>query len=79
VLFCLRAMYRWLREENDEYLRLKMLETWAIATAVTLAVTMVVGFLDTFKVIPHIPLWAVLPFWAACMGLAQARPGQRCA
>jgi len=78
VLFCMRALYRWLCEETDEYLRLKMLEAWAIATGVTLAVAMVVGFLDTFKAIPHIPLWTVLPFWAICMGVAQTRTGQRC-
>jgi len=79
VLFAIRAMFLWLREENDEYLRARMFENWTLAALLAMAVCTVIGFLDQFRVIPHIPLWAALPLWAVCIGPVQLLFKGRCA
>jgi len=71
ILFAIRAMTLFLKEETDEFLRSRMLESWAIATGLALAVCTVWGFLDQFEVVPHLPLWAVFPIWAGCLVPAQ--------
>ena len=71
ILFAIRAMMLFLKEEGDEFLRSRMLESWAIATGLALAVCTVWGFLDQFEVVPHLPLWAAFPLWAGCLGPAQ--------
>ena len=48
-----------------------MLEGWAIATGLALAVCTVWGFLDQFEVVPHLPLWAAFLIWACCLVPAQ--------
>jgi len=78
LLFALRAMFLLLREETDEYLRGRMLESWMIAALLAMSICMVLGFLDQFRIIPHIPLWAVLPIWAVCMGPVQLLRKDRC-
>lgn len=70
VLFAIRAMVTFLKEETDEYLRSRALETWALATGLALSVCTVWGFLDQFEVVPHLPLWAAFPLWACCIGPA---------
>jgi hypothetical protein len=67
VLFAIRAMMLFLKEETDEYLRAFMLEGWSLATGLTLALCTVWGFLDQFEVVPHLPLWAAFPLWALCL------------
>lgn len=71
VLFAIRAMLLLLKEETDEYLRTRALETWSIATGLALCVCTVWGFLDQFEVVAHLPLWAAFPLWAVCIGPAQ--------
>ncbi len=78
-MFALRAMYLLPREENDEYLRRQMLEGWTLAALIAMGVCTVLGFLDQFRVIPHIPLWAALPIWAICMGPVHLLLKGRCA
>jgi hypothetical protein len=67
VLFAIRAMMQLLKEETDEYLRSRLLEGWALATGMVLALCTVWGFLDQFRVVPHLALWAVFPLWACCL------------
>lgn len=71
ILAAIRAMMLFLKEETDEYLRSRMLESWALATGLALAACTVWGFLDQFEVVPHLPLWAVFPVWALCLLPAQ--------
>lgn len=70
VLFAIRAMGLWLREETDEYLRAQMLEGWFFAALLAMAICVVLGFLDQFGIIPRMPLYWGLPIWAACFPLA---------
>jgi hypothetical protein len=70
-LVAIRAVMLFLKEETDEFLRARMLEGWAIATGLTLAVCTVWGFLDQLEVVPHQPLWAAFPIWLVCLFPAQ--------
>jgi NADH:ubiquinone oxidoreductase subunit 6 (subunit J) len=78
ILFAIRAMAVWLHEESDEYLRAQMLKSWVLGALFAMAICTMVGFLDQFRVIPHIPLWAAFPLWAVCSGIVQARSGRLC-
>ena len=71
VFFAVRAIVLLLREEDDEFLREGLFRsiTWALMG--TLAVCTAWGFLDTFELVPHTPLWAVFPIWACCLAPAQ--------
>jgi hypothetical protein len=71
LLFAIRAMMLFPKEETDEFLRSRMLEGWSLATGLTLAVCTVWGFLDQFEVVPHLPLWVALYIWACCLVPAQ--------
>jgi hypothetical protein len=70
ILLAIRAMVLFTKEETDEFLRARMLEGWSLATGLALAVCTVWGFLDQFGVVAHVPLWAVFPVWATCLGPA---------
>jgi hypothetical protein len=67
VLAAIRVMFLFLKEEKDEYLHTRMLESWTLATGLTLAICMVWGMLDQFQVVPHMALWAVFPLWSLCL------------
>lgn len=67
LLFAIRAMLLFFKEEPDEFLRGRMQESWTIATGLCLALCTVWGFLDQFEVVPHLPLWAAFPLWACCL------------
>jgi hypothetical protein len=71
LLFAIRAVALFLIEEDDEYLRERLYRQVAAATALTLAVCTVWGFLDLFGVVPHVELWVVFPIWGGCLVPAQ--------
>ena len=71
LLFAIRAMMLFLKEETDEFLRSRMLEGWSLAAGLTLAVCTVWGFLDQFEIVPHLPLWTAFLIWACCLIPAQ--------
>lgn len=77
VLFIIRAMALLLREESDEYLRMRLVEQSLIATGVLLTVATLYGFLNAFDLAPRIDAWAAVPLWAVGLGvgrLFQAEP-----
>lgn len=65
------AMTRLLIEEDDEYQRQKTMHSALIATGITLVVSTLWGFLETFGLVPHVWLWAVFPIWAIGLGIGQ--------
>jgi hypothetical protein len=71
VLFIIRAMALLLREETDEYLRMRLVEQSLIATGFLLTVATLYGFLNAFDLAPPIDAWAAVPLWA--VGLAVGR------
>lgn len=71
VLFIIRAMALLLREETDEYLRMRLVEQSLIATGILLVVATLYGFLNAFDLAPRVDAWAAVPLWA--VGLAVGR------
>lgn len=69
LLYLLWAMSRYLVEEQDEYLRMRAVNSALFATGLLLAVATVWGFLGTFRLVPQAPGWAAVPIWAVGMAL----------
>ena len=69
------AMARYLGEEQDEYVRHRTIMAALIALGLVLALGIFWGFLEMFKVVPHVWAWWVLPAWAIALKLA--RLGQK--
>lgn len=65
------AMARYVIEESDEYLRARIVDAALVATGLLLAVGTFWGFLTTFGVAPHVPMWVVVPVWAAGLAVGQ--------
>ena len=65
------AMARYVIEEDDEYLRARTVNAALVATGLLLAAGTFWGFLTTFGVTPHVPMWAVVPVWAIGLGIGQ--------
>lgn len=65
------AMGRYLVEEQDEYLRARVVASALIATGLLLAIATFWGFLASFKAVPAMPGWAVVPIWAVGLGVGQ--------
>ncbi|EIZ79928.1 hypothetical protein WSK_1466 [Novosphingobium sp. Rr 2-17] len=70
LLYLLWAMGRYLAEEQDEYLRMRAVNSALFATGLLLAIATIWGFLGTFRLVPQAPGWAAVPIWAIGMGLA---------
>jgi len=69
VFYLLWAMARYLVEEQDEYLRMQVVNAALFATGLLLGTATVWGFLETFRLVPHVPGWAAVPVWAIGLGL----------
>jgi hypothetical protein len=64
------AMARLLREESDEYIRLKLVQQTLFATGLLLLLATTWGFFEQFGLVPHVPSWAALPVFAIGIGLS---------
>ena len=71
VLFIIRAMALLLREETDEYLRMRLVEQSLVATGILLTVATLYGFLNAFDLAPRIDAWAAVPLWAVGLGVGR--------
>ena len=63
------ALGRYLVEEADEYLRLLLVRQALIATALTLSVATVWGFLENFGLVRHVYAYAAAILWFGGLGL----------
>lgn len=63
------AMGRLLVEEQDEYLRSLHVRQFMIATGFMLVVTCIWGFLETFELVPHVPMYWAFIVWCAGLGI----------
>ena len=72
VLFMIRAMALLLKEERDEYLRMRIVEQNLIATGFLLAAATIYGFLTTFDLAPKLDSFLVVPVWAVGLGIGRA-------
>jgi len=72
VLGMIWTMYRYLREEKDEYLRHRATTASLVGLALVLVVGTSWGFLETFGLVPHVWNWWVFPAWAIGLGIGMA-------
>lgn len=68
------TMFRYLKEETDEYLRHKAIMASMAGLGLVLTIGTAWGFLEMFKLVPHIWNWWVFPVWALGMGFARCAP-----
>src|SRR3546814_826705 len=71
IIYFVWALYRYLVEETDEYLKLRYAINALFGLGFLLIVGTVWGFLESFKVVPHVESWTVVPVWAIGLGVAQ--------
>jgi hypothetical protein len=71
ILYMIRSMALLLREERDEYLRMRMVEQSLIATGVVLTLTTLYGFLNVFDLAPRLDAYLVVPLWGIGLGFAR--------
>jgi hypothetical protein len=65
------VMGRYIVEETDEYLRHRAVMAAMIGLGGVLAIGSAWGFLESFRLAPHVPGWASVPVWAISMGIGQ--------
>jgi len=63
------AVGRLIVEEKDEYLRMLLVRQTLIATAFSLSLTTIWGFLENFSLVPHIDAFYVAILWFAGLGV----------
>lgn len=61
---------RYLVEEADEYLRMRLVRQMLWATGATLSIATIYGFLETYDAAPHLPMYVVAIAWFFCLGVA---------
>jgi hypothetical protein len=71
VLLMVRAMALLLRDETDEYLRMRVVEQTLIATGFLLVAASLYGFLNAFDVAPRLDAYLVVPVWAVGLGIGR--------
>ena len=71
IVYFVWSLYRYLIEESDEYLRMRYVGHALFGLGLLLIVATVWGFLESFKLVPHVESWMVVPVWGIGLGLAQ--------
>ena len=71
ILIMIRAMALLLREERDEYLRMRIVEQSLIATGFLLVACSLYGFLNVFDLAPRLDAYLVVPVWAVGLGIGR--------
>ena len=64
------ALGRYLQEERDEYLRMMETRQMLAATAFTLSLATMWGFVEAFGLAPHVPAYFAAIIWYAALGVA---------
>jgi hypothetical protein len=62
------ALGLYLKEETDEFLRTQQTESALLAAGAVFVITTAWGFLEMFKLVPHMQIWFVFPLWALLLG-----------
>jgi hypothetical protein len=63
------AIARLLIEEKDEYLRVLLVRQILIATGFALSVATAWGFLEDFRLVPHVDAYAIAMLWFFGLGV----------
>jgi hypothetical protein len=70
VFYFVYTLHAYLREEQDEYLKMRFVEQALWGLGLLLVLATFYGFLESFGVVPHAAGWLALPVWAIGMGAA---------
>ncbi|GAA0327261.1 hypothetical protein GCM10009087_41890 [Sphingomonas oligophenolica] len=71
IIGILVAIGQYLAEETDEYLRMMMTRQALIASAFTLSIATVWGFLENFDLAPHVYAYYTQILWFVGLGLGK--------
>ena len=71
IIGILVVIGRYLAEETDEYLRMRIVEQVLIATGFLLAATTLYGFLNAFDLAPRMDAYLAVPLWAVGLGIGR--------
>jgi hypothetical protein len=63
------AIGRLLVEEQDEYLRMLLVRQSLVATGFTLTLVTIWGFLENFRLVPHVDAFYVAVLWFVGLGV----------
>ena len=69
IIGVLGVIGRYLTEETDEYLRMMMARQALIATGFALSICTAWGFLENFRLVPHVYAYYAVILWFAGLGL----------
>jgi len=69
IMWTIQAVGKYLREEEDEYVRYRKIEAGIFATGLLLAIATIWGFLDLFGLAPGMPGYMVMPIWGLGLGI----------
>ena len=72
LLFLIWAMGRYLTKETDEYLRHLEAMSALIGLGAVLVLATVWGFLEAFRLVPHMWPWLLVPFFSLAYGIGRA-------
>ena len=64
------SMGLYLREETDEFQRTVQIESSLWATGGVMVLCAGWGFLEMFRLVPHMEAWVLVPVWALLLGFA---------
>jgi hypothetical protein len=70
IFYFVYTLRAYLREEEDEYLKMRFVEQALWGLALLLVLATFYGFLESFGAVPHAAGWLALPVWAIGMGAA---------
>ena len=70
VLWMVWAMGRLLAEEQDEYLRHRLVQSSLVGLGTLLTLATIWGFFEQFDLVPHVPTWVAVPVFALGLGFA---------
>ncbi len=71
IIAILFTVGRYITEETDEYLRMMMVRQALIASAFTLSIATVWGFLENFDLVPHVYAYYAQILWFLGLGLGK--------
>lgn len=66
------AIGRYLVEERDEYVRLLMVRQTLVASALALSLATLWGFLESFRLVPHVDAYWIAVTWFGGLGVGAA-------
>jgi hypothetical protein len=70
IFYFVYTLHAYLREEDDEYLKMRFVTQALWGLGVLLVLATFYGFLESFGAVPHAAGWLALPVWAIGMGAA---------